>query len=298
MRIRLNIAILSLALFLLFWIPTDFIQTRSQHELWNLGHILLFASLTTLFWQWFSQTDGKLQRYLYVFLFSALTAGISEWLQQWFNRGPSLKDFGLDLVGIITALVFLTRASSRLTTTLRIGICLLILACFKPSATALLDELNAAKEFPVLADFNNARQKTRFRSSLNSVISKSGMSVTFDRSRYATLYLENFPRNWQDFQSLKIELNNLEKRKILLTCHLHDKQHTQHYQYEDRFVKQFLIRPGPQRISLNLHEAKSAPQNRKMNMQNIHTVACFTQNLKQTAVITFKEFYLTKTSSH
>jgi len=90
----------------LLFIPWDnYYESRSLKEIWNFGHVLLFACSTILlgaYWQWFSNRGFEVQVAILVMI--GLTVGVGIEIIQLHTGGDfSLQDVCLDVTGAVAA---------------------------------------------------------------------------------------------------------------------------------------------------------------------------------------------------
>ena len=264
---------------LLFYPWDNQYYPRSIKALWDIGHVILFFIITSLFhyrWEWFRQYP--LFKRLFIALFSAfLVGGAIEVLQYYLGRDASYHDLSLDILGALLAISCLSPAINfRLQCLRAISLGLLITA-FIPAVSYLMDEHRAREAFPVLADFKHPVEVSRFSGNTGKVIREGQLDVFFTRDYYSGFSLKYFPRNWQNFRQLIIDIENPQKQSVKLTCRVHDKTHN--HEYTDRFNKTYRIQSGKQSIILELADVQQAPEFRSMNMEAIASVGCFTTSL-------------------
>lgn len=80
-----------------------YVQTFADWLQWDkIVHLFLFGLLSmTLLWGFFKVKRLALPMYLFVFLFSALWGGVTEYLQYWLDvgRNGNIYDFSANLLG-------------------------------------------------------------------------------------------------------------------------------------------------------------------------------------------------------
>ena len=94
--------------------------------------------------------------------------------------------------------------------------------------------------------------------------------VGMDTSLYSGITLVHFPRNWRGYRILVLEVFNPSPEGLEVTCRIHDRQHEEGEQrHEDRFNKNFHLRPGWNSIRIDLGEVTRAPVGRTMDLGEI-----------------------------
>jgi hypothetical protein len=159
-----------------------------------------------------------------------------------------------------------------------------------PLVSSLLDESQARRDFPVLANFSSELQLGRFGSGDNIKITDQGLEISLTTDRYSGFSLNDFPRDWSGYKGVKLSLINHEPNNILFTCRIHDWGH--HQDYEDRFNKLYTVLPGEFIIEINLEDVRNAPKGRNMDLTIIGGLICFTSDLVEPQTITLKEISL------
>jgi hypothetical protein len=101
-----------------------------------------------------------------------------------------------------------------------------------------------------------------------------------DTSLYSGITLVHFPRNWRGYRFLVLEVFTPSPEGLEVTCRIHDRQHEEGEQrYEDRFNKNFHLRPGWNCIRIDLDEVTRAPVGRTMDLGEIREVGLFASRL-------------------
>ena len=249
---------------------------RSLQALWNLGHTVLFA-ITCL---WLLQRERMRQcglyRQLLYCLALAVTAGILiEAVQLGTGRSSSWKDVLLGCLGAWLAVSWQPLPARPARPALRwlslTGVALALL----PVSQAGLDEWRARKSFPVLADFQQALQLTRFGGQSERRWYNGTMQVQFSQpGPYPGFTLVYFPADWRGYNTLALRLENPTAEPVTLTCRVHDRDHD--HQHRDRFNQSIQLAGNSlQRIEFSLDRVRAAPANRSMDLSAIAELHCF-----------------------
>lgn len=281
----------------LLFIPWDInYEPRSLKEIWNFGHVLLFACSTILlsaYWQWFRDRLFEVQ--IAILAMSGLIVGLGiEFIQLHTGGDYSLRDVYLDITGacLIPAIKprcndYLTRYSPWM---LRLTVFAYLLARAYPLGVSLVDEYRAYRNFPVLAGFESRLELGRFTGGNRLKLTQEGLQVSFGTEKYSGFSLTYFPSNWTRYHVLKIDIRNPGEDDLYLTCRIDDQHHDQ--SYHDRFNRRFTISPGNYTLEINLEEVRVAPWNREMDMKKISGLGCFTTRLPAPRVLIIKKIAL------
>ena len=287
-----------------------FHSARSFAHLWNLGHILYFA----LFTLWLLRlaplrpTQLTAGYRLAILFFTPLLIGAAiEYLQYLSNgRSPSLGDVLRNQLGVCLALLFQNwsqyRGSlQRLLLLLLRGLALvLVCVALFPLLTALWDEHQARRQFPLLAGFESSYELSRWLYSRQlqqeSQIVRHGHKaarVQLSTAKYSGIALFHFPKDWRGYRQLHFSVYNPLQVPLELNCRIHDTTHKRRYgPYEDRFNTQFSLRPGWNDLSVSLQQVAAAPKGRAMDMANIAGFGLFVVEQKEAIAIFLDHVYL------
>ena len=303
-KIILIISILFFFFLSLFGGP-GYHQTRSLEALWNLGHVLLFALITLFLLKIniFVKNKKTGQQILIIVVVTLILGAFIELIQLIFNSGtPDVGDMGRNFIGSAIPLVFSRKNPfTRLTQIpLQIIVVLLVLFQLKPVVYAAVDEYRAAKEFPVLADFESPLELSRWDGGAPFTIStqqarhgKKALKIELTTELYSGVSLVYLPSDWSGYQTLHFNVFNPDTNSLSMTCRIHDKKHSKSEQlYSDRFNKHFSLQTGWNHIVINLDEVRNAPQDREMDMQQIDNFAIFATRLPAKRVIYLDYVYL------
>jgi hypothetical protein len=166
---------------------------------------------------------------------------------------------------------------------------ILVAIAFLPMVTAVLDEITAMKQFPVLSNLETRFEIDRWTGDADFSIDheiyyhgKASLKVNLNTSLYSGIGLKYFPGNWLNYSELHLSIFNPDGEAIQLTCRIHDKQHTQGLQlYEDRFNRKFAILSGWNLIKIQLKQIANSPHKRKMALNQIQGLGIFAISLSK-----------------
>ena len=184
----------------------------------------------------------------------------------------------------------------------RAMILILLAIAVWPLSRSLLDEHLAAKQFPVLADFETPFERYRWvdmqqlREETGKVRhGKKAMRVQLSTAQYSGITLFHFPGDWQEYQTLRFSVYNPKTANLVLNCRIHDVHHKDHHPaYEDRFNQQFTLHLGWNDLVVPLEKVKNAPRGRAMNMQHIEGFGLFVMQQPSPLEIYLDHVYLSK----
>ncbi|MBI3186669.1 MAG: VanZ family protein [Gammaproteobacteria bacterium] len=273
-------------------------DSRLIQAMWNLGHVPLFAGLALL------GCATPLARQLAgirLFLAAtvlALLAGIAvEWLQLLIGRSFDYLDVLRDLAGVYLGLgVHLARQSRSWQQ--RLGFLgmssLLLLLALLPIGQILVDSYAMQRAFPVLSDFESARELSRWETQRAAIaladepVRHGGQSlrVTFQAGRFPDVGLREMQSDWSAYQTLHVSTFNTLSTPLDMTVKIFDREHMAGgYHSKDRFNQVVSLRPGWNDLHIALADVKKSPADRAMDMANIAGLSFFLPATDQSVVI-------------
>ncbi len=275
--------------------PSDH-SLRSFMAAWNLGHPLFFMLFVYYFgskkvsgipWGW------VLRIFILVLLIGTLIEIIQSGIA---GRTASGLDVVRDLMGGVLGVVWLRWSYSSLKGRLGLALIVGVILCWNlyPVTTALIDEWQARRDFPLLAGFEHPYEVSRWVEG-KSVASRSrkqarqghfSLRVSLNTATYSGIHLEYFPHNWRGLSFLSFSIYNNGLSPLAITVRVNDKRHEEGLQlYKDRFNRSFIIHHGWNDIKISLADIRNAPENREMNMSEISELGFFVIRQKTNKVI-------------
>ncbi|WP_456385939.1 hypothetical protein [Desulfolithobacter sp.] len=287
-----------------FWGGPGYHAARSFKAAWDLGHTLFFGCFSWLVFQYY-QVRGKsccgLRLFVGVFVV-VLMLGIGvEFLQQGITgRNPDPCDVLRNQLGCLVAYVFFCCRKARYLALLRACVLLMLLIAAWPFCRALIDELIARKQFPVLADFETPFELARWREGRQLAFDrtlvrhgKKSMRVQLSTAMYSGTALFYFPHDWRGYRWLSLSVYNPEPGPVTLHCRIHDRWHRKSGQaFSDRFYDKFILHPGWNDLRISLEKVRFAPAEREMDMQYIESFGIFVIRRAKPMVLHVDHVYL------
>lgn len=296
-KVLIVVAILGLPLFFINGSTDD--ALRSYKHVWDLGHIIIF-----FFWTFLFITTSKkigetpLFSQLLKILAIAFILGVAiELLQSQTDRTGSVRDLLNDLLGTLIAISFLSpslkKVSNRIKKSFQLALLILFFYSLYPLLTSLIDEASANKNFPILSNFENYFEITRWEGKTDfertSEIVNDGnfsLKVPLTTSKYSGITLKYFPGNWNGYEYLLLSIFNPLPAPLIINCKINDSLHKKRgYKYEDRYNGQHTLQQGWNDIKISLIEVLNAPQDRQMDLSRITTFQFFVSSLYKERLI-------------
>lgn len=292
---------LFLPLALLAILPFFFLHATGNpaspvRQLYALGHVVFFAGLA--FWlAGLSAFPGRTfhARALAVLVAVFLAGGLIELVQLFIGRQASLNDMIVNMVGACAGLALAASAQgvpmglpARGAQVLALGACLVFLS---GPALTLWDMRQAARQFPVLGDFETRLQAQRWTSgTIDRTVSRQGrasLRVRLDhRKTYPGTTLTRSFGNWEGYAALELSLYNPGQDPLRMMLSIRDLEHSQTLKgMSDRFDRTFLIQPGWNDLRIPMEDIRTAPNGRTLDLNRLTSLVIFTMHLPQDRVI-------------
>ncbi len=299
-RFFLGLAVLIMLPFLFFGGP-DYTADPIFPALWNFGHIFFFGCLTILLLS-LDRSRLVLKRHpislLGAWTLLVILVGIGiEWVQYGLDRSPDFHDIWRNVLGAWLGW-FGAKGGQALTTLSRpilLGFLVLeILGVLKVG----WQDWQVQGQAPMLAPLDSVNELKRWNGSLffsreHHSSGEACLGLQLGTGRYSGCALRRFPRNWKGYDLLKFDVFNPDKTALKATLRINDKQHHRNgYKYSDRFNATLEIKEGWNHFAIPLTAIASAPKNREMNLEEIHSLELFVRDLPEPRTIFLDNFRL------
>lgn len=289
------IALLALGCLLLFLGRQPEGTSQWLRELWNFGHVALFAGLTwALLQRWHAALRWQLPLLLVA---TALLGYLVELVQRQIGRDFSLRDVLLDVIGSALGLFVATRRRLTRSQQWLVGLPLLAIlgALVVPFALVVWDTVQAQRQFPRLATFESPLELRRFQlyGGTHGEIRDGALQLELGTDEWSGFTLFEPPADWRGFGRLVLAFDNPGSAPVELTCRIHDRQHRTHrFDIHDRFNRRFLLAPGSHVLRISLSDVEQAPRTRAMAMARIDALGCFVHRQSASHVLQLRRLFL------
>ena len=280
---------------------------RSSVALWDMGHVLFFSIASWLLCKQFRYRFPDLSAFTrnsLVFLLVLASGGIVEGLQMGFDgRIPDFRDILRNQLGCLITLVFFDSLAfskhKKWPYIIQFVTLSMVLVAFYPFVRGVVDEVIAAYQFPVIADFETIFERDRWVDkeiiSVEKSLARHGeysLKVRLNTDTYSGVALCYFPGNWTGYKSLYFSIFHTDKEPLEIVCRIHDADHTN--EYADRFNQRLQLQKGWNDFSLLLEDIKHAPASRLLNMKKIVNITFFVIRQEKERIIYLDNIYLEK----
>lgn len=260
-----------------------FADSRPLQATWESGHILLFFGVVWRMGLWWRFRQLTTARQLVLLLLITIIAGSAiELLQGAMGRAgsPSLADMRRNLVGALAGLAFvypLPWLHLRARRLLRLCTAAVILFEMTPVISLWQDDFVARRAFPSLSDFETTAQQQRW--SRGEVIHFPGrggvLQVPLVPARFSGSQMVVEPRDWSDYDTLVVWVFNPSPEAQQLQLSLRDRAAQERGAYDDRYNARRKISTGWNRLTFSLDEARRAPRDRELALDNLRQLNLF-----------------------
>jgi len=230
--------------------------------------------------------------YLTALAAAVALGGLTEILQNFTHRDPSLRDVGLDARGALCALIFAAAFDRRLWTGRRsrlaratcagLGVAIAVVIYY-PFGLAVAAYANRYHNFPVLfapasrLDLYFIEPDVHPAARLTLVGPDAGhyaLRVPLVERPYAGVWFFEPSPDWRGYTTLVVDVTNPGPVELRLAIRVHDRHHN--LSYADRYNADYSIAPGTRRVITTALEAiEGAPRGRSMDMAHIAGIMLF-----------------------
>lgn len=263
-------------------------EIRAMAEIWMAGHIMIFFLGSHLFYSLkpdFSNHPLPIQTICLVV--GALFNGIViESLQSLMpGRFPTVKDILANITGVLLFLSLKNRKNPTRFFPLHALAASITIFLLWPMGLAILDNLIARHQFPLLASFETPLETTRFKADPGRLrVAKKyafkgnrSLKVNLTTETYSGFSLAYMPADWRNYSYLQFAVYNPNPETVILNTRIHDTHHiTAGMKHSDRFNSSFPLLPQEwTTVKITLEEVKKAPKGRNMDMSKISSAGFY-----------------------
>jgi hypothetical protein len=281
--------------------------TLFWNALFDVGHVLVFAAITTILLDLIGrrqpEPDPRAAVSWTVAVTLALAAG-TELLQALEpTHDAAFGDFVRDAAGMTLALVLRRAgASSGISTVRRLTVAVIVVALLAPFFAVVGIYVQRNRAFPVVIPLNGSWWEGRLLSFHDSELLPGacdafGASDTGPLARlmvqpgtYPGFFLKEPYPDWRAFHRLVVRAAMDVDQSITLTLRIHDARHDD--RYADRFNVALAITPGDHRIEIPLEAIRLAPHGREMDLGRIRGIGVFAYQLSRPSHVCLSAFRL------
>ena len=254
----------------------------------NSGHAFVFGLGAYLLMMVFAKPQATKQVLLCA-LFAFALGVLVEIVQPFLGRQRSLVDAYYDLIGAIAATLWFTSFSDSLEkftrTLFRLSAALIIISSLAYPAFRLYIQNAVDNRSPTVADFeafwwskimwaNNQADLTRVRAPKawdnNSFVGQISFPA---RARYPGISFAYITPDWSQYDRLVFDIYSEQAQDLMIILRVHDSVHQN--QYNDRYNRRLLVRPGLNAYEISLRDVRLSPKNREMNLKEIDDLMLF-----------------------
>lgn len=294
------------ALLALFGPAGEPLALRSEHYLWDLGHVGLGIAMTVgLHWLWPPLSRLRAWQQAAVILGLALVlGGGSEILQGLTGRDASWRDLTLDVTGAGLALLGRWAASSRRARRQRVVAALsgglIVVLLTLPWLAYREDERTQEQQFPVLINGESPWEAGRFDTAERvALATEAGFGERLclpAGKRWGGVSLRYFPGDWRGYQALEYRVFLTGETSLPVFFRLNDREHLKRGQFTlDRYNALVTFHPGWNHFRLKLDEVLHTPGGRIMDASEIEHLRWFTaQTLTEPRCFILDDLRLTR----
>jgi len=249
---------------------------------WSQGHMLYFVLLAV--WAGSLVRLHTPRRWLLLSLgILALSLAI-EGIQAQSGRTASAQDVLRNLIGTWLGLFWSLGPDKRVWAgrAVATGLAVWQLSGF---ADQVLDHRYRLQQFPVLANFEHARDLAGWQGTIERVRQPAAegrysLAVRLNTERYSGARLEHLPGDWHAYEQLRLSIFNPDEDLLKLTLRLNDEAHQRHgNRFDDRFNRRLTVAPGWNEVRIDRADVPTAPADREMDLTRMQRLGIFATRL-------------------
>jgi len=313
-----GIAALLAAVFLLM-LFLDRFRFDSQSLFWhaarNFGHVPLFGVIAVIIlWLLHLSVGGRLSalpRYAFAWIGAVGLGAISEYLQIASGRDADIMDWVYDIAGATAFLALHFTIDSRLSdkekermnragTPVRITALAILAVAGIPMVMGGAASGHRRTSFPKMYTFSSFLEK-KFIESSHAVLEYAEppaawsshdsqvAEVTFFPAKYPGLALKGPWPDWRDYQVLTLDVFSPAESSISLNLMIKDLEDAS---FNDRYNRELRIRPGLNKIRIQMADIENSPANRLLDLSSIQVIHLFVIEPQQALVLYFDDLLL------
>ena len=220
------------------------------------------------------------------------------------GREAAWSDLINDTIGAMVGIAFFAEGRKSLELyklrALQVATVILVGWSLLPTGKVIVDDLSSWKQLPLLSGFENRLEVSRWNGSAKRVIDhdiyysgKSSLRVELTTQRYSGIGLKDFPRNWNNFSAVSLQVYNPDPEPLLLHFRIHDKHHRKNLNaYSDRFNTSFDLVHGWNRLYVPLDKVCEAPKGRLLDLSHVAGMGLFVGKLDRSRTVYIDEVAL------
>jgi len=102
------------------------------------------------------------------------------------------------------------------------------------------------------------------------------LKVSLPPGQYPGIDLRDIPSDWSAYACLNMDVYNPSKDEVAFHIRIDD--HNSKWEYANRFDRDVLLKPGPNRISIPTNSIKTNLDHRRLNLQKVRRLIVFAPN--------------------
>ena len=299
-----NIIIIISAGLLLLPLPANNLWWR---EAFNSGHTLIFIVISFVIYSQLTvkaPTMGVRAAYFFVIVAGVMFGVVIEVVQGLVGRDTSWDDLYKNLFGLMAGLMLIAAYYQKGSSSCKkqffyvlTAFCIVLLGAlplFQLSGH-YIQRMNA---FPVIVDFSAEWSGSFVRFNKAEMELRSGKAgdndslfrIRFDAGSFPGVSIIEPSPDWSAYRNLRFKVGSGSYVNTDLFLRIHDKNHD--YNYQDRFNKKLVIRPGLNEIVISLAQIKKGPLNRDLDLTNVAELIIFMSKVEKSQLLEISNIYL------
>ncbi len=272
--------------FILFFNPG--INSRIFKTLMDFSHVFVFGLIAIIINKGLDKKRRAETNRIIAFLAAVFLGFVIEIIQLGMkDRFFEIDDLLNDAIGAVAFLAiaadYETRSKALFMRTL--SVMLIILAGLPFYISCIYYRLNLNR-FPVINSFESTLETSSWEKNRAKII-RTVLSGKKDYSaelillpgEFSGVCREGFVHDWRGYKIFSADVYLPAEKYLSITLRINDMLHNN--EFDDRFNRRIMLKPGLNHISINLEDIRKSPATRPMDLRNVTRICFFTTGLAE-----------------
>ncbi len=268
------------------------INSRVFKTLMDFGHVFIFGLIATLINKGLDKKRRAETNRIIAFLAAVFLGFVIEVIQLGMkDRFFELGDLLNDAIGAGAFLAisndYKTRSKALFMRSLSV---ILIILAGAPFYLSCIDYRLNLNRFPVINSFERRLEASSWEKNKAKIIravfpgnKHYSAKLTLLPGGFSGVCREGFVHDWRGYKIFSADVYLPAEKDMGITLRINDKLHDN--EFNDRFNRRIMLKPGLNHISINLEHIRKSPATRPMDMGNVTRICFFAAGLSKPEIV-------------